>query len=360
MFQITIEELIALGIDDMDHITGQMSSNTLKEMSAQLINKKNKKNKNKNKNKSNKNSSNSQTTVGSIAAADQQHQLQQQQLLNLVAQMQQHLQQQQQQQPSSNYGASNFQDNLSQYGNNDLPNYNPTNRPFQSSSVTFQPGLSQYSPSERPVSASFPYTPVQNSVTQRPIQNQYVSTSSFNDGLPEYSAGQAQYGSSSFSDGLAQYTPTQRPNLVSTVTPIEQAQYSIVSTPSQAQYGQTSNQNQAQYGQTNNQNQAQYGQSNNQNQAQYGQSNNQNQAQYGQNSNQNQAQYGQGQGLPEYFGGSTKQPSNFRGSASGENWFPVPQNQPQSSYVGSTPTPSTYGLSTPAISFEESRPGISH
>ncbi len=264
----------------------------------------NKKKKNKKKNK-NKTSTTTTTTttesnINSIANLQQQEQFQ-----RLIVQMQEHLQQQQQQQqqPSFN-GVSNFQNS----GNDDLPQYNPTNRPFQQPQtvVTFPSGSNQFSnPTNRPVSASFPFTPVQNIPTQRPIQNQYVSSTTFSDGLAEYNSGQPQYGSTTFQDDLPQYNPSQRPNIVSTSSPIEQAQYNIVSTPSLAQYGQ----------------------------------NNQNQAQYGQTS----------QDLPQYSGDS-----NFRESPKG--WFPVPPNQPQyqPSYQGASPSQPTYSTPSPAISFEGS------
>ena len=285
-----------MGFEDLDHLGGQM---TIQEMTTHMMNKK-KKNKKKHKNKTTTTTT-TEANIDSIASLQQQEQLQ-----RLIVQMQQHLQQQQQQQQPSFNGVSNFQNS----GNDDLPQYNPTNRPFQQPQtvVTFPSSSNQFSnPTNRPVSASFPFTPVQNSPTQRPIQNQYVSSTTFSDGLAEYNSGQAQYGSTNFQDDLPHYNPSQRPNIVSTSAPIEQAQYNIVSKPSQAQYGQN-NQNQAQYSQTN-------------------------------------------QDLPQYFGNS-----NFRESPKGESWFPVQQNQEQyqSSYLGASPSQPTYSTPSPAISFEGS------
>ena len=284
-----------MGLDDVDHLTGQTSS----DMSSQLIDKKKKskkKNKNNHNNNNNNNNNDIKTVVDNNSVANQQQQLQ-----LLIEQMQQHLQQQQQQQlqPVNNVGNSNFQNNLPQYGGNDLPQYNPTSRPFQqTTTVSFPSGFNQFNPSERPVSESFPYSPVQT--TARPIQNQYVSsTPSFNDGLPEYNPGLAQYGSSGFQNGLSEYSPTNRPSVSSTSAPIEQAQYNIVSTPAQSQYGQN---------------------------------------------NQFQTQ-----DLPQYSG-NNQQSSNFRGSPNGESWLPN-QNNFQSTYHGSgTPSPS------PSITFSDSKP----
>jgi hypothetical protein len=283
-----------MGLDDVDHLSGQMSSN----MSSQLLDKK-KKSKKKNKNShNNKNSNIFKTTESTNTIVNQQ----QQQLQQLIVQMQQHLQQQQKQQQAqsiNNDVSSTFQNNFPQSGNNDLPQYNPTSRPFQqTTTVSFPSGFNQFDPSERPISESFPYSPIQT--TARPVQNQYVSTTpSFNEGLPVYNAGLAQYGSSGFQTGLSEYSPTNRPSVASTSAPIEQAQYNIVSTPAQFQYGQN---------------------------------------------NQFQTQ-----DLPQYSG-NVQQPSNFRGSPNGESWLPN-SNQFQSSYLGSgTPSPS------PSITFTDTKP----
>ena len=299
-----------MGIEDLDHMTGQMNAN----MSPQLMEKIKKKKKNKNRHKSTTTPATKTISSSNNVAVEQQ----QEKLQKLIEQMEQHLQQQQQQQPVTNYqqslpqygsndlpiyGSSDLpqyvNNDLPIYGSSDLPQYGPSSRP---PTVTFPSNFNQVNPSEKPVSASFPYTPIQ--ATTRPTQSQYVSsTTTFSDGLPEYSPGLSQYGSSSssFQNDLPQYNrPSSRPSFISTSSPIEQSQYNVVSTPSQVQYS------------------------------------------------QNIPSYGQTDDLPQYFG--NQQPSNFRGSPSGESWFPVNQNQNQfqSTYTGSTTaSPSVFANSKP-------------
>ncbi len=337
---MTIEELISMGFDNLDQISEQMEAN----MSPQLMEKiknsrKKKKNKNKNKNKT----TTEATTANTNSNADRQQQFQ-----KLIEQMQQHLQQQgvdfkanlpqygTNEQPvyGSNeqpvYGSnelpvygSNEQpvygsNEQPVYGSNELPQYGPTSRPaneLPQYGPTLRPATVTFA-SNNPVSASFPYTPIQTTPTPRPIQTQYVSTTSYSGGLPEYTPGLSQYGSNGFQNDLSQYNrpSTSRPNIISTSSPIEQAQYNIVSTPSQVQYSQ----NLPQYSQ--------------------------NLPQY----NQNLPQYSQNDDLPQYFG--NQPPSNFRGSPAGESWFPVNQNQDQyqSTYTGSaTPSPTVFTNSKP-------------
>ena len=273
-----------MGLDDLDQMGGHFGPG----MSPQLMEKL-KKTRKKHKNK-NKNKSTTTTTSPDLAAVDSGGNIgeQQQKLQKLIEQMEQHLQQQQQ--------LADFKGSLPQYGNNDLPVYGSNELPQYGSTsrpvtVTF-PSSSPINPSVSPVAASFPFAPIQTTPTPRPIQTQYVSSTTVSsDGLPEYNPGLSQYGSSSFQNDLPIYNrPSSRPTFVSTSSPIEQAQYNIVSTPSQVQY-----------------------------------------------SSQDLPQYNQNDDLPQYFG--NQQPSSFRGSPTGESWFPVNQNQNQdqfqSSYSGS-------------------------